>query len=99
MADPPPQHPDAHGDIRGEDPGKAPVGGGSPTGPPRWVKVFGLIGVVLVALILISLLTGHSPGRHMTGGLGGQATPPMHPGAIGVMDRDGPVLLRGGAAS
>jgi hypothetical protein len=32
---------------------------------PRWVKVFGIIGLVLVLLMLVALLTGHGPGRHM----------------------------------
>ncbi len=32
---------------------------------PSWVKVFGIIGIVLVLLILVALLTGHGPGRHM----------------------------------
>ena len=33
-------------------------------GMPRWVKVFGIIGIVLVVLIGIALATGHGPGRH-----------------------------------
>lgn len=41
------------------------------TGMPRWVKVFGIIAIVVVALFLILLVTGdpggHGPGRH-TGG-------------------------------
>ena len=44
------------------------------TGTPRWVKVAGIIALVVVVLVLILLLTGgpgrHGPGRH-TGGLGG----------------------------
>ena len=39
-------------------------------GTPRWVKIFGTVGVVLVLLIIVMLLTGHGPGRHMHGGLG-----------------------------
>ena len=35
------------------------------TGMPRWVKVFGLVALVLVLLFVILMLTGHSPGRHM----------------------------------
>ena len=31
---------------------------------PRWVKVFGLIAVVVVALVVVMLATGHGPGRH-----------------------------------
>lgn len=34
---------------------------------PRWVKVFGIIAIVLVLLFLIMQLTGggHGPGRHI----------------------------------
>jgi hypothetical protein len=32
---------------------------------PRWVKVFVIVGVVLVLLLVIMLLTGHGPGSHM----------------------------------
>ncbi len=44
---------------------------GSTTGAPRWVKVFGIIALVLVVLVGILLMTGggHGPGRHA----GGQA--------------------------
>ena len=35
-------------------------------GAPRWVKVFGIIGIVLILLGVISFLTGHGPpGRHI----------------------------------
>jgi hypothetical protein len=38
------------------------------TGTPRWVKVFGAITVLLVALIVVLAVTGragdHGPGRH-----------------------------------
>ena len=47
---------------------------------PRWVKVFGIIGLVLVLLMLVALLTGHGPGRHMQSGhhLGGPTPPVAH---------------------
>jgi hypothetical protein len=35
------------------------------------VKVFGIIGMVVVLLIIVMLLTGHGPGRHMHSGLRG----------------------------
>lgn len=41
---------------------------GEDTGTPLWVKVSGIIGGVLVTLIVVMLLTGHGPGRHMPGG-------------------------------
>jgi hypothetical protein len=46
---------------------------------PRWVKVFGVIALLLVVLVVIALLTGggpgeHGPGRHVSsGGAGGLA--------------------------
>jgi hypothetical protein len=40
------------------------------TRTPRWVKVFGVIAVLVVLLIAVMLLTGHGPGRHMQHGLG-----------------------------
>lgn len=40
----------------------------SPPGTPRWVKVFGIIAVILVLLISFALFTGlggpHGPARH-----------------------------------
>jgi hypothetical protein len=48
---------------------------GSPPGMPRWVKVSGIIVAVLVLLLVIVLLVsgGHGPGRHLSGGAGGNA--------------------------
>lgn len=44
-------------------------------GPPRWVKVFGVIAVVVLVLVVIMLLAGgHNPGRH-----GGQSPWPWRP--------------------
>lgn len=34
-------------------------------GTPRWVKVSGILGAVVVVLVLILLFTGHGPGRHI----------------------------------
>jgi hypothetical protein len=39
-------------------------GPGSTTGAPRWVKVFGIVVIVLVLLFAILHLTGHSPREH-----------------------------------
>ena len=45
-------------------------------GTPRWVKVFGIIAIVVVLLVVFMLLTGHGPGRHtLSGDAGGQAPP------------------------
>ena len=45
---------------------------GSTTGTPRWVKVFGIIFIVLVLLFVILELTGHGFGGHM------QMSTPIH---------------------
>lgn len=49
------------------------------SGAPRWVKVFGLIALVVVLLFVVLLLTGgggHGPGRHTGGeGPGGRTAP------------------------
>ncbi len=46
---------------------------------PRWVKVFGIIAVIVVLLFVIMLLTGgvgrHGPGRHTGSGPGHQTAP------------------------
>jgi hypothetical protein len=44
---------------------------GSFTGTPRWVKVFGVIALVVVVLFVVVMLIGggeHGPGRHTPGG-------------------------------
>jgi hypothetical protein len=49
-------------------------------GTPRWVKVFGIIALVVVLLFVILLFTrgpgGHGPGRHIPSGATGGHTPP-----------------------
>lgn len=61
----------------GDDSGGAGPDRGSTTGMPRWVKVFLIVGLVVVLLFAILLLTGsgHGPGRHRTEG-GGDAGGP-----------------------
>jgi hypothetical protein len=56
---------------------------GSTGGTPRWVKIFGLVALVLILLIGALLLFGggsHGPGRHLGGdtpaGDAGRDTPP-----------------------
>jgi hypothetical protein len=40
----------------------------STTGTPRWVKVFGIIAIVVIVGFIVLLITGrageHGPGRH-----------------------------------
>ncbi|MQB02020.1 MAG: hypothetical protein GEU78_17455 [Actinobacteria bacterium] len=59
MADPP-RHPDT-GDDTGVEPDS-----GATTGTPRWQKVVGLIGLLVVLLVAIMLVVGggHGPARH-----------------------------------
>ena len=51
-------------------------GPGSTPGTPRWVKVFGIIALVLVLVFVISLLAGvrHGPGMHTPSGDAGGST-------------------------
>jgi hypothetical protein len=56
----------------------------STTGTPRWVKVFGLVALVVVVLFVVVMLVGggeHEPGRHTPGGgsdiPGGHTGPPQ----------------------
>jgi hypothetical protein len=47
-------------------------------GTPRWVKVFGIIVIVVVLLVVALMFIGgeHGPGRHtQSGDAGGQVTP------------------------
>ncbi len=68
MAESPP-HPDSYDDTGGHGP---------TTATPRWVKVFGIIALVLILLVGVLLLTGggnHGPGRHTPSGEAGGHTP------------------------
>lgn len=49
---------------------------GSTVGTPRWVKVFGIIAIVLALLLVVSLLAGveHGPGLHAPSGNAGPHT-------------------------
>jgi len=73
MADLPP-YPDSNSDT-GDDTHVRPGRGATssaPPGMPRWVKVLGIIALVLVLLIVIALATGlggpHGPRRHTPSG-------------------------------
>lgn len=37
---------------------------------PRWVTVLGVVGALAVVLIVVMLLAGHGPGRHLHQGSG-----------------------------
>jgi hypothetical protein len=51
----------------------------SPPSTPRWVKVFGIVALILVLLVVIVMFTGvggeHGPGRHFRSGNAGGSTP------------------------
>ena len=50
-----------------------------PYSTPRWVKIVGIIALVVVLLVAILMLTGvggdHGPGRHMPSGDAGDRPP------------------------
>lgn len=72
MTNPPP-YPDT-GDDTGTEPDHASTGG-----TPHWVKVFGIIGLVLILLLVVLQSIGgggHGPGRHLPSGDAGGYTPP-----------------------
>jgi hypothetical protein len=46
---------------------------------PRWVKVSGVVLLVLAVLVVFALLTGHGPGMH--GALAGLPQPPAQAAA------------------
>jgi hypothetical protein len=70
------------GDTDDANPGDAtaaPAGG-----TPRWVKVAGVIALVVLVMLLVALLTGgkHGPGRHL-GDRGARAVLAVAPNALG----------------
>jgi hypothetical protein len=73
-----PSYPDS-----GDDP-SAGIDRASPPSTPRWVKVFGIIVLILVLLVGIIMFTGvggeHGPGRHIRSGDPGSHIPPIENG-------------------
>lgn len=65
----PPRYPNADGEDTSDSKGNVePVFATTPA--PRWVKVFGIIALVVALLVVILLVTGgggHGPGRHSGG--------------------------------
>jgi hypothetical protein len=63
---------DTPGDPTMPEHAESPPDPGSDTGTPRWVKVAGVIALLVVVLFVIVMLTGrggeHGPGRHAPGG-------------------------------
>jgi hypothetical protein len=77
-----PAHPGADGDS-----GPGPDRGSTAAypGTPRWVKVSGIVVLVLVLLVVVLMVAGvggpHGPGRHLPSGSAGGPTPPVAQGA------------------
>ena len=44
---------------------ETPAATGNPAGTPRWVKVSGVIALVIVVLLVVLLLSGHGPAQHL----------------------------------
>jgi hypothetical protein len=56
----------------------------STTSTPLWVKMFGIIGIVLVLLVVIMMFFGggdHGPSRHIKSDDASGQTPPIEHGA------------------
>ena len=89
MADSPPR-PDPDRDTA--DALRQAPGAGTRPGTPRWVKLFGVIALLLLVLAVVMLVAGggnHGPGRHSGAGGNGQATAPAM-GAAGGEGRHAP---------
>ena len=58
------------------DPPPYPDTGDAP-GTPRWVKIFGMIALIVVLLVVVMMLAGgnHGPSRHMPSGDAGHQMP------------------------
>ena len=68
-------HPHPYPDT-GDDTGTG-LGRELTPGTPRWVKVFGIVALVLALLLVVLLLTSggqHGPGRHIPSGDAGTDT-------------------------
>ena len=61
------------GSVHDRDNSAAPTGG-QPVPMPRWVKAAVVIGIAVALLIIVMLISGHGPGRHM-GSHGGNLPP------------------------
>lgn len=66
---------DPSSDPQAAEDGGAVPGRISSTGTPAWVKAFGIVMAAVVLLIVVMLLTGHGPSRHMHGGLADHPRP------------------------
>ena len=50
---------------------------------PRWVKIFGIVALIVILLVVVVLVTGiggeHGPGRHVPSGNVGGDSPAIEP--------------------
>jgi hypothetical protein len=62
---------DPAGRSNARDEAVSEAGRRSTEGTPRWVKVFGIVALVVVVLFVVLLIAGgpHNPGRHLGTGL------------------------------
>lgn len=69
------------------------------SGTPRWVKVFGIIGIAVIALIVVLMFAGggqHGPGRHVPGGDTSGVEEPQQEAPGGAPDQGDPAAPGGG---
>ena len=68
-------------DAENTEAGEATAASGS--GTPRWVKVAGVIALVVLVMLIVALLSGgkHGPGRH-PGESGTRSVQPVAPAAL-----------------
>jgi len=61
----------------GDDARASSQGADRPPATPGWVKVFGIIALVVVLLFVVLMFTGgrHGPGRHLSSGDAAAQTP------------------------
>jgi hypothetical protein len=63
---------DPAGRSNASDEAASEAGRRSTEGTPRWVKVFGIVALLVVVLFVVLLIAGgpHNPGRHSGTGVG-----------------------------
>ena len=82
------RYPDSKGDTSDDTRVRPPAD--RPPSTPRWVKVFGIIAIILLLIFVVIQLTGvgggHGPGRHAVSGDVGDQAPPSNVTLSSVME-------------